>query len=73
MGPMPMLVVVVRMDPGTTNPFSSLLDAFQINIKPCSLHFAVSRRKKKRKKKKMSPVPNKRPVSIKHPSLKYQT
>ena len=36
------LAVVVRMDPGTTNPFSSLLDAFQINIKAMFLFFLLS-------------------------------
>ena len=63
------LVVVVRMDPGTTNPFPSLLDAFQKNIKAVFLIFCCF---SKAKTKKMSPVPNKRPVSSKRPFLKYQ-
>ena len=63
------LVVVVRMDPGTTNPFPSLLDAFQINIKALFLTFCCF---SKVKTKKMIPVPNKRPVSNKRPFLKYQ-
>ena len=63
------LVVVVRMDPGTANPFPSLLDAFQINIKAVFLTFCCF---SKAKTKKMSPVPNKRPVSSKRPFLKYQ-
>ena len=63
------LVVVVRMDPGTTNPFPSLLDAFQINIKALFLTFCCF---SKAKTKKMSPVPNKRPVSNKHPFMKYR-
>ena len=63
------LVVVVRMDPGTKSPFPSLLYAFQINIKALFLTFCCF---SKAKTKKMSPVPNKRPVSNKRPSLKYQ-
>ena len=59
------LVVVVRMDPGTTNPFSGLLDAFQINIKALFLTFCCFSKKNKNKNKKMSLVPNKRPVSNK--------
>ena len=46
------LVVVVRRDPGTTNPFSSLLDAFQINIKALFLTFYCFSKKKTKKKKK---------------------
>ena len=55
------LVVVVRMDPGTTNPFP--------NIKALFLTFCCF---SKAKTKKMSPVPNKRPVLNKRPFLKYQ-
>ena len=64
------LVVVVRMDPGTTNPFSGLLDAFQINIKALFLTFYCFS-KTKTKKKEKSLVPNKRPVSSQRPFLKY--
>ena len=46
------LVVVVRRDPGTTNPFSSLLDAFQINIKALFLTFYCFSKTKTKKKKK---------------------
>ena len=48
------LVVVVRMDPGTTNPFPSLLDAFQINIKALFLTFCCF---SKAKTKKNEPCP----------------
>ena len=68
------LVVVVRRDPGTTNPFSSLFDAFQINIKAVFFTFyCFSKTKtKKTKKKEKSLVPNKLPVSSQRPFLKYQ-
>ena len=49
------LVVVVRMDPETTNPFSGLLDAFQINIKALFLtfcRFSKTKTKTKTKAKK---------------------
>ena len=46
------LVVVVRRDPGTTNPFSSLLDAFQINIKALFLTFYCFSKTKTKKEKK---------------------
>ena len=46
------LAVVVRMDPGTTNPFSSLLDAFQINIKALFLTFCCFSKTKTNNKKR---------------------
>ena len=52
-----MLVVVVRRDPGTTNPFCSLLDAFQINIKALFLKFYCFSKTKTKKKKEKSLVP----------------
>ena len=51
------LVVVVRMDPRTTNPFSSLLNAFQINIKALFLtFFCFSETKTNKKKRAVSPT-----------------
>ena len=44
------LVVVVRINPGTKNPCSNLLDAFQINIKALFLTFCCFSKEKNQKK-----------------------